>query len=244
MTYESDILRDWYLLFHYGTRDEIIEGAGLDLSGIPSGCFEFPVATVAAAGIEGEISRSLDIGCAVGRSTLELSRYASEVIGVDFSASFINTADRIRRGEAISYRRYAEMHLATELVANLPDGVHPDRVSYEQGDAMALRDDLGDFDLVHAANLICRLPEPIRFLARLPQLVRPGGRLVLATPATWLVDHTPAANQPGGLTLDYLRVHLGEGFDLVSVAEVPFLIREHQRKFQISTSQTSLWVRR
>jgi SAM-dependent methyltransferase len=136
------------------------------------------------------------------------------------------------------------MHQRQALSVTMPAGIVPDRVSYETGDAMDLREDLGAFDLVHAANLLCRLPEPRRFLDRLPLLVKPGGHLVIATPATWMESYTPRENQPTGATLDYLKDHLGDAFELLSAKELPFLIREHQRKLQLSTSQTSVWARR
>jgi hypothetical protein len=66
----------------------------------------------------------------------------------------------------------------------------------------------------------------------------------MATPATWLEEYTPKENQPEGLTLDFLKHHLGDSFDFVEAKELPFLIREQKRKLQLSTSQTSLWVRR
>ena len=244
MNYESEILRDWYLLFHYGSPAEILDGVGFDPSGLPPRCLDFPVTTVEAAGLHTEIDRALDLGCAVGRSTLELSKIAREVIGIDFSAAFIDAAEAIRRGETLAYHRYGEMHQRQALSVTMPAGIVPDRVSYETGDAMDLREDLGAFDLVHAANLLCRLPEPRRFLDRLPSLVKPGGHLVIATPATWMEAYTPRENQPTGVTLDYLKNHLGAAFELLSAKELPFLIREHQRKLQLSTSQTSVWARR
>jgi SAM-dependent methyltransferase len=243
MTYESDILRDWYLLFHYGSPAEILDGVGFDGSGLPPRCLDFPVATVEIAGIKRPIGRALDVGCAVGRSAFELSKIADEVIGIDFSRSFVEAAESLGRGAEIPYFRYAEMHLPEPLVARLPAGVRPESVRFETGDAMDLRTDLGSFDFVHAANLLCRLPEPRRFLARLPALVSPGGTLVLATPATWMDAYTPSENQPRGLTLDYLEEHLGGAFERRSVTELPFLIREHRRKLQLSTSQTSVWVK-
>lgn len=200
--------------------------------------------TVEAAGITSPIGTALDLGCAVGRSALELSRFTGEVVGIDFSASFIEVAEAIRRDSRPDYRRYGEMHLSERLQVRLPAGVNPDRVRFEVGDAMALRDGIGAFDLVHAANLLCRLPEPQRLLARLPALVKPGGRLVMSTPATWLEEYTPLENRPAGLTLDYLKSQIGGSFELLAVKEIPFLIREHQRKFQLSTSQTSLWTRK
>lgn len=244
MNYESEILRDWYLLFHYGTPEEILDGIGFDPSGLPARCLEFPVATVEAAGLSGSIGRALDLGCAVGRSTLELSKSAEEVVGIDYSAVFVASAEAVRRGESVPYRRYGEMHRPEPLAARLPEGVRPETVSYEQGDAMDLRFDLGSFDLVHAANLLCRLPEPQRFVERLPALVKPGGRLVLATPATWMEAYTARKNQPAGGTLEHLKERLSADFELLSVVELPFLIREHRRKFQLSTSQTSVWTRR
>ena len=93
MSYESDLLRDWYLLFHYGSAEEILDGIGFDPKGLPARCLEFPVTTVEAAGLTAPVERALDLGCAVGRSTFELSRLANEVIGIDFSASFIRVAD-------------------------------------------------------------------------------------------------------------------------------------------------------
>ena len=121
-----------------------------------------------------------------------------------------------------------------------------DRVHFEVGDAMNLRPHLGAFDLVHAANLLCRLPNPRAFLDKLPELVRLGGQLVLATPCSWMSEFTPEAEQPSAdeTTLDFLHRHLDEAFEFVSVQELPFAIREHSRKLQLSTSQTSLWRRR
>ncbi len=244
MDYESGLLLDWYLLFHYGSPEEILDGIGFEASGLPPRCLEFPVATVEAAGLSAPVGRALDLGCAVGRSTLELSKFADEVLGVDFSAAFVAAAETVRSGGALAYCRYGEMHRPESLFARCPEGTAPDRVSFERGDAMDLRADLGAFDLVHAANLLCRLSEPRRLLDRLPALVKPGGRLVFATPATWMEACTASEHQPPGRTLDFLQACLGGSFELLSVAELPFLIREHQRKFQLSTSQTSVWGRR
>ncbi|MEM9015658.1 MAG: putative 4-mercaptohistidine N1-methyltransferase [Verrucomicrobiota bacterium] len=244
MSYESDILRDWYLLFHFGSANEILEGVAIDPEGLPEGCLEFPVKTVEIAKHGNESGRVLDLGCAVGRSSFEFSRIAGEVVGIDFSQSFIDAANAIASHEAVPYRRFREMHLWDDLVARLPEGSNPERISFRQGDAMSLPRDLGTFDLIHAANLLCRLPEPKRFLEAIPRLIRDGGSLVFATPATWMEEYTPRANQPEGLTLDYLKGELSEQFDLAEVTELPFLIREHQRKLQLSTSQTSVWTKK
>ena len=108
---------------------------------------------------------------------------------------------------------------------------------------MNLADDIGIFDRVHAANLLCRLTEPEKLLARLPHLVKPGGELVLATPCTWLEEFTPPENWPATGTLEWLIATLSPSFSLVKRANEPFLIRETARKFQWTTSLVTVWQR-
>ncbi len=235
--YESEEILNQYLLFHYGTSEEIAPPPG-----VPEQAVDFPrrTAELASARISG---RALDLGCAVGRSTFELSKHFDEVIGIDFSQSFIDAADALKNGETVFYERLEEASLTTTLSASAPGGSNRDRVTFAQGDAMNLPASLGTFDLVHAANLLCRLREPKKLLERLPSLLNPKGQLVLATPCTWLEEYTPRENWPPGSTLDFLKENLAGAFDLKSVTDLPFLIREHSRKFQLSTSQCSLWTR-
>lgn len=236
--YETDRYVGEYLLFHYGKAKEI-----LPWEGGPTGALDFPVRTVAHFS-QGTVSRSLDVGCAVGRSSLELARSSAEVVGIDFSKAFIEAAERVRQGEKPTCQRLEEASELTEVEIGSPEGIDVSGVSFEVGDAMALRDDLGSFDRVHAANLVCRLPEPRRFLERLPALVRSGGELVLATPCTWLEEFTKRENWPEGRTLDWLKKELAGDFELIEVADEPFLIRETARKFQWTVSMVTKWKRR
>jgi SAM-dependent methyltransferase len=116
---------------------------------------------------------------------------------------------------------------------------------------MHLRAGLGSFDVVHAANLLDRLSDPMRFLRQLPTFVRPGGQLILTSPYTWLEDYTPQENWLGGFyedgravpTFERLQRELPD-FQLLTTKDLPFLIREHARKFQWSIAQATIWVRR
>jgi len=99
---------------------------------------------------------------------------------------------------------------------------------------------------VIACNLICRLPEPARLLRRLPELLKPGGQLFMTTPFTWLEAYTPPANWLGEGAEDSfagLRKALEPDFALEAQWDMPFLIREHARKFQYSIAQASRWQR-
>lgn len=245
--YETEKLLGEYLLFHYGKASEVAPPHGVEEALFyPERCV---TECVDASRLPANAS-GLDLGCAVGRSTFELARHCSRVVGIDFSRSFISAAEKLRDAGTIAYSRVDEGALVTSLVATRPD-VDPARVSFEVGDAMALRDNLGEFDVVLAANLIDRLQHPARLLERLPSLVRGGGQLVLTSPYTWLDEFTPRECWLGGFeregfrvkTLAGLRAVLDDDFDLVAIKELPFLIREHARKFQLSVAQATIWRR-
>lgn len=242
LIYESDKVLAEYLLFHYGADEEILPPGRTWPHGMPDS-LNFPLRTVAHF-TPGHARRGLDIGCAVGRSTFEMARSCDEVIGIDFSHTFVRAAEALRKGETVAYQRVDEASLRTPLAARMPCDIPAERVRFQQGDAMHLPAELGAFNRVHAANLLCRLPEPQLFLERLPALIEPGGELVLATPCTWLEDFTPHENWPPGTTFDWLKSSLEPDFQLLRSSEEPFLIRETARKFQWTFSQVSVWRRR
>jgi hypothetical protein len=86
-------------------------------------------------------------------------------------------------------------------------------------------------------------------LRQLPALLRARGQLIIISPYTWLTDYTPLENWLGGFerngrpvaTLDTLREILSPDFELTGTRDLPFLIREHARKFQWSVAEASLW---
>ncbi len=233
--YESDKLLAEYLLFHYGSPEEI-----LPYESGPRNALEYPARCVSECVTAR--GRALDLGCAVGRSAFELARSCESVIGIDFSRRFIDAANALKSGE-IPYLRADEGDITTPLIARVPAGIDRARVAFEVGDAMDLRADLGQFDVVLMANLIDRLRQPRRCLERLPSLVKSGGQLVITSPYTWLEDFTPRANWLSP-TLDGLRAALAPHFDLVATRDLPFLIREHARKFQWSVAQATTWIHR
>ena len=239
--YETPKLLSEYLLFHYGADKEV-----LPWTFGPKEALGFAVRSVTHLldrSIVPEGARALDLGCAVGRSAYELAGVCSSVVGVDYSQSFVDAAEHIRRGAVLPYERLDEGAAVTSLSAARPPGSHGEGIAFEQGDAMDLRADLADFDVVHAANLLCRLTAPHRLLERLPALVKPGGQLLLTTPCTWLAQFTPPAHWPEGTTFDWLREKLAPYFTLAYQEDLPFLIREHARKFQWSVAMGTRWIR-
>jgi len=104
----------------------------------------------------------------------------------------------------------------------------------------------GAFDAVLASNLLCRLPRPAKFLAEVPRLVKQGGVLVLLSPYSWLEEYTPRDEWLGGVdgsdsSAVVAGVLQGQGLELVHKSDLPFVIREHERKFQYGVSECTVW---
>lgn len=242
--YESDELLQQYLVFHYASGEDQFPYpfGGSDALDFPKRCaLEGPDFSTLPEG-----GRALDLGCSVGRSSFELARHCEEVIGIDYSNAFIDAAQRLAADGAHPATRLDEGSVTTELTVRVDASIDRSRVRFEQGDAQNIRDDIGQFDLVIACNLICRLPEPMRLLKRLPELIKPGGQLFITTPFTWLEEYTPSENWLGDGAQDSfagLRKALEPDFSLDAKWDMPFLIREHARKFQYSIAQASRWRR-
>lgn len=245
-SYETDELLHQYLLFHYGEpADQLPWEFG------PVSALAFPARCV-QEGIDQDrlpgFGRALDIGCAVGRAAFELARHFDEVTGIDYSDAFIQAACRIRDEGSFPFMLKETGTITRDLVARRPDQI-AGRLNFEQGDAQALRPDLGSFDCVLAANLLCRLARPKAFLERLPSLVNPDGQLIITTPNTWLESFTArefwiGATPETGEPLEALEAILRHHFELDTSWNMPFLIREHRRKYQWSVAQASRWIRK
>ncbi len=227
--YESPRLLAEYLLLHYASAAELLGG----LSG-PAGAAGFARRLVQELlAPPSSEARALDLGCAVGASSFELTRSCSEVLGIDFSHSFIRAARTLAETGSHPFEKLIEGTITEPAVAHVPRARFR-AARFLQGDAQGLPSDLGTFDIVLAANLLCRLPEPMRLIGQLPALIRGGGQLLLTTPFTWLEDFTPMPNWIGGTpasgrSFEALRALLDPHFELEHTADLPFLIREHSR---------------
>jgi len=243
--YENDKMLSEYAEFHYGD-------SYFDVENFPQALVNIAVKALG----EQPARKALDIGCAVGRASFELAKHFDHVTGIDFSARLIDLGVQLADQGVIRYsiadegelRLYRERRLEELDLDSVKD-----KVEFLQGDACNLKSRFTAYDLVLAANLIDRLYDPALFLNSIHQRMNSGGVLLIASPYTWLEEHTKKENWLGGIktdgenvtTLDGLKAILGRHFDLMEPSQqVPFVIRETSRKFQHTLSDVTLWKKR
>ncbi len=242
--YETDKLLSEYAEFHYG--DVYFD--------VPNFSQALAQLAIKAMGNKPAI-KALDLGCAAGRASFELARHFDHVTGIDFSARFIGLGVQLAQHGVLRYTLADEGDLVEYKERKLNDlGLDAVRgkVAFFQGDACNLKPLLSGYDLILAANLIDRLYSPRTFLDSVHERLNPGGVLMLASPYTWLTEHTPRSEWIGGYkkdgervsTLDSLKAILSPHFRLMQApVAVPFVIRETRRKFQHTLSEVTLWER-
>jgi hypothetical protein len=88
-----------------------------------------------------------------------------------------------------------------------------------------------------------------------PKFLKPGGLLVLVSPYSWLEEYTPQSEWFGGSyteskepvdSYDALRDFIASNnipLNAVSRNDIPFLIREHERKYQYGVSDCNIWIK-
>ena len=117
--YESESAVEEYLDFHFqavdsdGQKyfpydDDVLPTSIVDnrLGGFATRCAD--ICSQFAVQNKIALGRALDVGCAVGASSFELSKTYSEVVGLDFSHAFIDAAKQISKTGVIKNRRRIE----------------------------------------------------------------------------------------------------------------------------------------
>jgi putative 4-mercaptohistidine N1-methyltranferase len=242
--YQSDAAVAQYCDAHYGP----------DKFGVAN--FPARLAELCTAALAGKPQRrALDLGCAVGRASFELATRLDHVTGIDISDPFIALARRLQKRGRINYRLPEEGDLISDQQVRLADlglAATASRVAFHQGNVLQLDEQFTDYDLVLAANLIDRLPDPRKFLSEVHRLLASDGLLAIASPYTWLDHYTPRRRWLGGRfragapmsSLEGLRKKLAKHFTAVGEPqEVEFVIRENARMYQHYISQLTLWRR-
>lgn len=243
--YETDKAVSEYLLFHYGNHEDLLyQGIG------PEEALNFAQRCGRLHQDFGiDRLRALDLGCAVGGASYAMSESFTEVVGIDFSHALVEAATRLGQEKEMEISITLEGDLQRKATIALPQNARPERTRFQQGDAMALHPQLGTFDFILMANLIDRLPDPANCLESIPEYLNTNGLLAITSPYTWLTEYTPKEKWLGGYrengkpvrASDRLDKLLSPRFRFAGERNLPFLIREHERKNQYSIAHATFW---
>jgi len=195
--------------------DAALAVAGTALSGLPDG----PV---------------LDLGCAVGATSLALAeRFQRPVLGVDLHVPLLRCAYAAGRDGVARYprrelgARYTWRHVA------LPwDRAVRAQVGFWLGDALAPPLADASVALIAALNLLDCVARPAELLARIGDLLQPGGIALLATPYDWSTGATTAAAWLDGGQALRAMIAADPRFALLGeYPDHPWRLRLHDRSF-------------
>ncbi len=254
--YESNAVLNQYMLFHWGSMAEQRDQEISANVGHPD--IQNFIVTVAQLLRKYSVNKraALDLGCAVGRAAFELAEDFNQVVGLDYSLAFVDAAKTMQAAGSMRYFRHESGRFTTELHAEVNPEIDRNKVHFVQGDASDLRaagvQDLlskpnKGFDAVLLSNLLCRLPDPVACLQQFTgddSLLADDGVLLIASPNSWMEQYTsPQAfiDAPNNtLALEKLGSLL-PGFELLHQQDLPFMIREHRRKYEYVVSQVSVW---
>ena len=191
----------------------------------------------------------LDLGCAVGRTTFTLAEHRqSLVLGVDLNFSMLRVASRALREGRLVYpiRQGGVVYEQREFLASFEAGQW---VDFWCCDALCLPFSSDTFSFVSALNIIDCVSSPLNLLQSLENMITPGGFLAACSPYDWSPVATPVEGWLGGhsqrsvnkgdsariieaiLTMGELPASLEKLQLTVSLPEVPWSVRVHQRHF-------------
>jgi len=247
-TYESNPEIANYLEFHYGD-------SYLNVPNFPKACVDTIMLTLKNQ----PLSRVLDIGCAVGRSSFEIAKHLKpngHIDAVDLSTRFIRNALSLVDHGNVRYLITDEGDIQILKSVSLDDlnlSSHADLIEFTQGDAGNLKPIYQGYDLIFAGNLIDHLYEPSAFLRTVHERLNSGGILVLTSSSQWDEASTKKENWLGGTkvngenktTLDGLQEILKPHFNtLAPPQDIPYVMRQTSRNFQYGIAQITYWQKK
>lgn len=121
--------------------------------------------------------KMLDLGCATGWFTAQLSRFGQDVMGIDLSEAAIELAKRDFPGIRYTAGNIFEMHLPSET-----------------------------FDLVVCQEVIAHVPDQPELVRRIAQVIKPGGYLIITTANKFVIERWGMGPDPNNHIKQWLSM--------------------------------------
>ncbi|MBF7071188.1 5-histidylcysteine sulfoxide synthase [Aliarcobacter butzleri] len=179
-------------------------------------------------------SKALDLGCCVGRTSFELAKIYDEVLGIDFSANYINIGVKLKLYDFVNYKIKKEDKTFEERAISLKDfdlEKVKDKVSFMQGDACNLKEIYKDFDLIFYSSLLDKLYYPKKFLEDVSRRINKNGFFVFLSSHNWFNEHINENN----LFLE---------FELLDKIEFSSFVKMKNKNYENKTLLMSIWKKK
>lgn len=142
---------------------------------------------------------ALDIGCAVGRLSFEMSKTHSRVVGIDTSFSFIENARKLLNEKRLQFDLIIEGAITEQRACGLGNDWNFERIDFIVGDAMALPFADHLFSTASSVNILEKVPDPFRHLKEVNRVLACRNALfAFSDPFTWDETVSPADLWIGG----------------------------------------------
>lgn len=129
---------------------------------------------------------ALDIGCAVGRLSLEMSKTHARVVGVDTSFSFIESARKVLNERRLQFDLIVEGLITEQRVCELGNDWNFERIDFIVADAMALPFADHLFSTASSVNILEKVPDPFQHLKEVDRvLASRNALLAFSDPFSW-----------------------------------------------------------
>lgn len=143
VVYEQRRAVDEYIQFHFGKPDDVLpykDGPHRALS-FTARCADLCAKHTKSCRIvrgSNQEGMALDVGCAVGGASFELARHFREVVGIDYSRAFVQTAKLMKERGKLPYTSVKEADITERYEGAVADRIDRNRVTFRQCDACKL----------------------------------------------------------------------------------------------------------
>ncbi len=142
---------------------------------------------------------SLDIGCAVGRFTIETAQKSEFSVGIDLSMSFIKTAREFINKRKIIFPLFEEGNIAKQLELRIPDSIKTENIDFIVADALNLPFRKDYFGIVASLNILDKVPKPMKHLLEMNRVAKKrDAQMLISDPYSWSEDVAKIDDWLGG----------------------------------------------
>ncbi len=185
-------------------------------------------------------ARVLDLNADTGRLAFELAKTFNDVTALDFTARMIRIPIQLQEQGYVRYTMKDEGELQFFRDIVLSDyglAENKDRILFMQADAMNLKPNYTDYDVVVVPGLLEELSDPKHFLANIHERVNKGGYLVIASTYNWTPERTNRDKWLGGFKQDGEPVTSLDG--IKEVLEPNFTLHAAPRDMHLTVKKSS-----